>query len=668
LHLLEKVCLAALPLVAFALMARGFRRRFDSLRVALLAASIAWGTSLVVLTECLSQFHLLTRTAVALAWAGVSIVAVLLPRLARRPGEQRLRPPTFADSWREWAWLDRALLLATAVILLLVGLDALLSPPNGWDQVEYHLPRIVEWAQRGSIAIFPAHYYNQLYPAPFAEWAMLHFYLLWGGDRLVNLVQWFAYAGCAVGASLIARQLGAALRGQLLAALASVTVPVAILEASGAKNDLVVSYWLIATISLLLHWRKAATWGNVVFAGLALGLAVLTKGTSYLMAPPLLVACLFLMPRHLRWRYMARMPLVALLVLALNAPHWMRNYQFSGSPLGLPAPDAAGRNKYAVDHYRLGSMAANVVKKTALHFGMPGEKLNAAATSVFRGAVRLLGEDPDDPETRTPTSRFRMLAWNRNEYWVGNPLHMLLIVALGVMAVAARRRMPPGAGVFAAGLAAAYLIFSVMTRWTLDGARLQMPFFMLGAALIGAVVARRLPRLVLPLAALLLVVALPFVLFNEERPLVAKSWFGLHGPGAGDNVFTSDRNRLLFFGHTKEIPSATDAALAARAYGCNDIGLDTTEQDLVYGGLDYQVMTLVQSTGGRVRYFGVHNLSTAYATAADRRTPCALICLRCAGNAAKQAAYNPDLPEALVYGDNLVFRRPSAAAGASQQN
>src|SRR6185312_4671325 len=105
-------------------------------------------------------------------------------------------------------------------------------------------------------------------------------------------VQWLAWIGCALAASLIARSLGAGARGQLLAFIVCATIPNGILSASGPKNDCVVAFWIAAAIYLLFQYQRRQSWANAAGIGAALGLSILTKGTAYLYLPCFLLAAL----------------------------------------------------------------------------------------------------------------------------------------------------------------------------------------------------------------------------------------------------------------------------------------------------------------------------------------------------------------------------------------
>jgi len=241
--------------------------------------------------------------------------------------------------------VDALLIASIAAILGIIAFIAALSPPNSADAMAYHLPRVVYWAEQHSVRFFPTPYLNQIMLQPFAEYFMLHSYVLSGGDHLVNLVQWFGCLTSMVAVSLLAGHFGAGFRGQILAALFCATLPNGILQASGAKNDYLMAGWLAAALWFLARSEGAA---DAALAGLALGLAIGTKATAYLYGAPLLIGVAVysrarfastIHNRPAQWATRSRLVSAAMIVflcaLALNLPQFARNIRLSGSPMGF---------------------------------------------------------------------------------------------------------------------------------------------------------------------------------------------------------------------------------------------------------------------------------------------------------------------------------------------
>jgi hypothetical protein len=231
---------------------------------------------------------------------------------------------------------EAAVVAVIVAVVAMVGLTAALSAPNSYDAMAYHLPRVVYWAQAGSVAFFPTSYFTQISLPPLTEYAMLQTYVLSGGDRFVNLIAAGAFAACIAGISCLAGALGANTKVQALAAFCCATLPNAILQGSGAKNDTMLALWLVSAAYFALR-------RNLFFLGLSFGLAVATKSTAYLFAPPLVASVLaiqWLEGRRPRWAAVA-LSLTAGALL-LNTPQYWRNLQFSGSPLGYDSPYGKG--------------------------------------------------------------------------------------------------------------------------------------------------------------------------------------------------------------------------------------------------------------------------------------------------------------------------------------
>src|SRR5439155_14043743 len=92
------------------------------------------------------------------------------------------------------------------------------------------------------------------------------------------------------------QQLGAGPRAQALSALFCATIPMGILQATSTQNDYVLAFWLVClAFTLLAALAEPANPLYLIGVGASLGLALLTKGTAYvLVGPPLLI--FFLIP------------------------------------------------------------------------------------------------------------------------------------------------------------------------------------------------------------------------------------------------------------------------------------------------------------------------------------------------------------------------------------
>jgi 4-amino-4-deoxy-L-arabinose transferase-like glycosyltransferase len=646
-----------IPPIAFVFFYRALRARPRDWREAMLGAAALCGTSVVAITEILSLRLWLTRDGVTAAWLLVCTGAFLWWRAALKK-EQDIQT---AEELRLDQPMDQAmkyLLAGGGLIVLLVALIAFVAPPSAWDAMSYHLPRVVMWMSNRSVHFFPTPDYSHLIFGPWSEYAMMHTYLLWGTDRFVNFVELFCFIGCAIGVSWIAQMLGAKARGQALAALACITIPVGVLEASGALNTYVVSFWIMTTVAFLLRWNSDPGWFNTICVGLSAGLAILTKGHAYVYLPFLVLACWRAGSPPTRILFLKRSAAILLLIVSVDAGQFVRCYELTGSPIGLPFADGGPRLHWRMDRHDPRALAANVIRNSAIYLSVPLDSLNVRMDRAVRRTMEELGMDPDDPLSVWPDYPFHLDHFSMHELHAVNPIHFaLLVLSIGVVFVK-RRDLSLGVGLYALALLLGFLFFCFTLRWQNAQSRHHLPLFVLDAALVGLLFERFLSRKAADvLGVIVLAYALPFALSNRTRSLVP--WHKV------DDVYHP--RSILYFNdqHEDLTPSFIAAADFVNQTNCPNVAVEeytnkaASEEEDEKSFYAYPIFPLIHADGRRrtVWYTGVRNLSMRYETRSRHGNACAVVCLDCVNVPQKWADYRGVGGRASVYGYIVVFNR-----------
>jgi 4-amino-4-deoxy-L-arabinose transferase-like glycosyltransferase len=511
------------------------RARTSDFRFGLLVAATAMGVYLVLVTELLSVLGRLTAFYIAVAWILPAVIGLWIALHVFR--RHVARPP----------WPLGAVLAGLALLLVLILTTGLASAPNNYDSMTYHLPRVMHWLQSESVA----HYYTpisrQLYQPPFAEYAIAHVISLTRTDRFAFLVQWFALLGGAVGVSVIARQLGCGPLGQALAATIFVTAPMAILQGSSTQNDLVVTFWIVVVVVAALDSPRDR-WLRCLLAGGAVGLALLTKGTAWILLAPFIIWLAVDMVRRHRHAALVPLAVAALIAVSLNAPHAHRNVETFGNPFGNE------QHEYLNDEFGLGVLVSNASRNVAL------EVSGSAAESAVRRLHDVIGRNADDPKTTWPETRFQP-DFNLLEDTAPNPLQMLL-VAVAILTGAWIRDWRPAGYLLAVSIG--FLLFSAILKWQPWHSRLLLPLIALMSAWVARVLPKTERRWYALLALGLIAAGVATALLNESRPLVGR-----------DSVLTTGRIDETF---SRSRPDIRDSYLSAveQLKGCKRVSIELT--------------------------------------------------------------------------------------------
>lgn len=425
---------------------------------------------------------------------------------------------------------------------------------------------------------------------------------------------------------------GLSSRAQAFAALFCATLPNAILQASGAKNDCLLALWLACAVYFLSSH-------NAIFLGLSMGLALATKSTAYLFLPPILMAVALPHWKSFRWRSAAAAAIGAVLI---NAPQYIRNFRFSGSFLGPDSAQADGLFRWRNEHPGWKPVVSNLLRNASEQLGARSPRWNQSVYDAVIRAHRALGIDPQDPGTTWRWTRYVPPRNSNHEADAPNRWHLLLLCTAITMACVRRNKTWL---LCAGGLIVAFIAFCFYLKWQPFLARLEMPLFVLGAPL-AAFVFDAIPSTILQ-------AALCLFLLNNARPALFENWTRpLKGPRSV-LAMSRDRNYFSDLGQWNNRDSYLQAVDLTARSGCLNVGIDIGENQIEY---PYQVLLREKNPGVRFAHVGVKGAPRV----------CLVLCLDCAGNERKMAEYG-SIGVPVRIGRFLLFTAKPLPAGAAQQ-
>ncbi len=550
-----------LPFIAVTLLILLIYSKYHSWRDAVLSASVIWGVFIVLTTEILSLFGWINFTSLSLIWFILN--AILLFICFKYKAFSNISPNQIFSKYRKLNILNQLLIISVIIIILTIGLIAAITPPNNWDTMAYVMPRIMHWIQNHSVNHYPTHYTPQLYNGPGAEFILMHLQILSGGDHFNNLIQWLSIIACLIGSSLIAKQLGANLRGQIFTVVLCATIPVGILHGSNSKNTWVVSLWLVCLVYYsILMIKTRPSWGLVLGASGSLGLAVLTKGTSYIYALPFLLWLFFVSARQLRLKVLPYLIGGVITTLVINLGHYIRNYLVFGSPLSTYP------YKWSNDIYSIPVFISNVIRNISLHLIPPFlyNEVREFSDRLIIGFHQFLQVDPLDSKTTLmePVNQFSTQLPPLLEETAGNHFHFwFAILAIILIIVNKKYKQNHFLVIYLLTTISSFLLFCLIIKWQIFHSRLHLPFFVLFCPIIGITFSSLLkPRISQYLILLVLMMAIPYLGLNELRPFIGSR-----------SIFTNDRISLYF---AARIPLKEDylgVANLLHQQRCENIGI-----------------------------------------------------------------------------------------------
>ena len=604
--------LCILPLIVLVLLILIVHQKENDLRSSILSAAIIWGLLVTAFTEILSALKLLTLPWLAGLYGCSNII--LFYAYFRFNKHQK----SFGNISRIRSRSVSLILLlcGAAFIIFAVGLTALIYPPNNWDSMTYHMPRVVHWIQNRSVDHYPTHYLPQLYQSPWSEFAIMHLQILSGGDAFANLIQWFSMVGSIIGVSTIAQQLGANCRGQIFSVVISTTIPMGILQGSSTQNDYVVSFWLVClAYFVILTIKSQLTWFSLLGVSGSLGLAVLTKGTAYIYAFPFMIWFLASVIKSFTWKSWKYILFLFFVFIIINLGHYSRNFELFGKFI------ATGEHKYTNELVSIASFISNFIRNIGLQIQTPIKFLDKWFEQIIYLIHKLIMIDISDPRTTWTGKQFFLITDSRlfHEDRAASPVHILLIL-FAILLGAIKRKLIQQKQliIYCVIVTGCFMLFCLMLKWQPFNTRLHLPILILFSPFVGTIISKFFTRkIVYIISIILLTLSLHWTFHNLSRPLLGKG-----------NIFKLNRIEAYMINRKDLRQPYIKAAEFLGSQDCSQISLS-----LYPNAYEYPLWILLQSQKFskkvEIKNINVTNISSKKITLHSYRsfTPCAIISL-----------------------------------------
>ena len=555
-------------------------------RLNLIKAMVIFGFLVFAGTELLSLLHWLSFWGVAAYW--LTVIFVLLSstniRNAFLPGPLNMDRLTKTEI---------LILSATGLIITLLGITAIVAPPNNFDSMTYHMGRIPHWIQNRSVDFYVTNITRQLWAGPMAEYIILHFQILSGSDYFANLVQWFAMAGSCVGGSLLAGYCGASRKGQIFTAFLVATIPMGIMQSTTTQNDYAVGFWLLSLFIFLYKLKLDQKTEYAVLSGICLGLGILTKGTMLIYGGTLMLWFFISSWKRVNLKWLLLIGSVALMI---NAPHFYRNYQLGGHILTPAEASKELKNQ----EFNPKSVLSLLVRNIGLHLNTPFKAVNKTIEKSVYKFHDLMGMETNDLST-TLGWEFRIFK-GIDEDAIGNFFHLLFFVCAVLIFLIRKtylqNRELRGLLIF---IMLSFLAVCVSLKWQIWGSRLHLPLFVIGAPVTATVLEGYVKKGLL--------VVLTFLLFSSSIPLLTKNPKKRLVSSKKTTVFNAGREKLYFITEGDLYPVYKAVSRVINATGCKEIGLSIGEDHWEY---PWWILLQVRQGGKRIEHAGVDNHSKMF--------------------------------------------------------
>ena len=351
-------------------------------------------------------------------------------------------------------------------LLITIGFTAWLYPPNNYDTHTYHMSRVAHWIQNHSVSYYQTIIDRQNEMGPGSEYIVLFFQLLTRSDRLANFGQFFALLVLIFSSSYLTRIYRIPRLWAPFIVIISSTAPMAVMQASNPKNDLIAAAMALSIIISLRRVvigkiSKMQTWDYAI-AGICIGGGFLVKPTSLLVSAPFVLIGIVIQVGHILKNYniLKKIALGMIITMSFFAVT-------SGTDIYRKARYSLPRHEvypllseWNTDRFK------NPLKMVAQNSPFPQKTKDLLQKMGIRGPI------------------FNQNVFNCQEDVVGNPIQFLAIFLLSSLTILIipfllRNRNALRASLLALPPILSWFVFGLVVKDQIWLTRLQLPIFFL---------------------------------------------------------------------------------------------------------------------------------------------------------------------------------------------
>lgn len=481
-----------------------------SLSLAFIYSTFLLAISTIVITETSSFFKAYNFTSSLIFW---SILAIGITYINLYKHCIKITP------YLTWFKENKKVSLFFGGFTILLLIQGIIYPPNNWDSMTYHMARIAHWVMNESIEPYPTHIYRQIYQPPLAEWIIAQVCILNKADYFSNAIQLFFLLACMGVINQIMLLINLTKKTRIIANTIAFTTPSVFMQATSTQNDIVVAFFLLCSIMFFIDYFKNSTTKNILLIGLAIGCAILTKGTAFVYLIPIilfsgayLIYLVFKKEKSII-NISFQMIIVAIITITIGFNHYNRNFKLSGDIFG------GSDDHYFNKNITLKSTGLGILKNIGNHFSTP---LTSSITNQVIEKAHLITQIPIKDENYSYKGiHFKLNEWNHNEDEVSNTFQIVLILGVCLFILFNWKNQNKFLLLSALFCLFTFVLFSFILKWQPWHMRLQVTLFILFAIPISVVLEKiKLTKITSSILTISIIYCFILTLVNPNRPLI----------------------------------------------------------------------------------------------------------------------------------------------------